>query len=98
MRQFRHGDVLAIEVPEIPEGAERQSHNILAHGEATGHAHRLSEEGELYMKDGNLYFKAATGAHVMHEEHKRIDFPAGNYKVVIQREYVAPALARNVLD
>ena len=40
MKPYRNGDLLIVEVPFCPQGA-LLDHRILAHGEATGHAHRV---------------------------------------------------------
>lgn len=40
---FRHGDVLAERVESLPEKRRRCKHLILAHGEVTGHSHRIKE-------------------------------------------------------
>lgn len=97
MRQYRHGDLLLEEIDRIPNDAAKTSHNILAEGEATGHAHRLIG-GLLVEKDGQLYFRAPEGTHVVHEEHARIDLAPGDYRVVRQREYAPGELPRQVAD
>lgn len=100
MRQYRHGDLLLVQVDAIPTGAKRIKSKTLAEGEATGHHHRLLDKGTLVMNaDGELYLRAPKdGASVVHEEHARIDLPQGNYKVVIQQEYVPQAVPRRVVD
>jgi hypothetical protein len=84
----RQGDVLVLKVKDIPEGAKKKDDLVLAEGEATGHQHKL-DEGELYEKDGTLYFKVAEGkkANLVHEEHNTVTFEPGTYKVIHQREY-----------
>ena len=54
-----------------------QHTNILAHGEATGHANRAQgvSEVEVY-EDGTLAFDASVGVVVTHEEHGGIVLPA----------------------
>lgn len=100
MAQYRHGDLLIVRVDEIPEGAKRVKSKTLAEGEATGHAHTLLGPGILCLTaDGQLYLRAPKGgSSVVHQEHARIDLPAGNYRVIRQREYVARALPRQVVD
>jgi len=84
----RQGDVLVLRVKEVPEGAIKKDNLILAEGEATGHLHELNT-GELYEKDGTLYFKVSedTVASLVHPEHNTVTFEPGIYKVVHQREY-----------
>lgn len=100
MTQYRHGDLLLVQVDEIPQDAKRVRTKTLAEGEATGHHHRLLGPGTLCLTaDGQLYLKAPKGgSSVVHEEHARIDLPAGRYKVVIQREYRPAAPPRQVID
>ncbi|NES87286.1 MAG: hypothetical protein F6K10_41540, partial [Moorea sp. SIO2B7] len=57
--------------------------------EVTGHSHRISNgQAELYEKDGTLYLRVLSDtATLIHEEHKQIEIPQGNWMVRIQREY-----------
>ena len=95
MKQYRHGDLLIVEVPVCPAGVPHPE-RILAHGEATGHAHRI-DDAQLYEYDGTLYFRVARDARLTHEEHATITLPSGSYRVVRQREYV-PSSTRWVED
>ena len=100
---YRQGDVLLVPVHDIPDeakvGARENGRIILAHGEATGHAHAIADpETELLENRGNRYLRVGeTGATVRHEEHGPIALPPGNYRVVIQREYT-PTEDRRVTD
>ena len=99
MKTYRHGDLLLVQVASIPTPAKRQKGHILAHGEATGHAHRLEGSGTLWMTpDGQLHFRAGKGARVVHEEHATICLPPGDYRVVRQREYRPEAPPVQVVD
>lgn len=84
----RQGDLLIVKVDKIPEGALEQKSRVLAEGEATGHMHEL-DLGEVYEKDGTLYFKVAEGGSVIlkHPEHGPLQFDEGIYQVIRQREY-----------
>ena len=84
----RQGDLLIIKVDKIPEGTVKRQSRILAEGEATGHMHEL-DQGEVYEKEGTLYFKVAQGeiSTLNHPEHKAVTFGSGEYKVIKQREY-----------
>jgi len=85
---YRHGDVLIEKVPQLPQTAKPSTEKVLAYGEVTGHAHRMGGDYMMYLGDrGNLYFQTETGAFVTHEEHARLDFAPGTYKVTQQREY-----------
>jgi len=85
---FRHGDVLIEKVAQLPQSVKPSEEKVLAYGEVTGHAHRMAGEYTMYADEqGNLYFQTETGAFVTHEEHARLDFAPGTYKVTQQREY-----------
>jgi DNA integrity scanning protein DisA with diadenylate cyclase activity len=97
---YRHGDVLVAATDVIPADAKLQPHLTLAHGEVTGHRHRVAETdaAELYEWMGQLFLRVvAAQATLVHEEHNAITLPTGNYKVWMQREYT-PAEIRRVYD
>ena len=86
---FQQGDV-TIQPASIPAGARKDAGRVLAHGEVTGHAHRLTEasDGLLVEIDGQLYLSVgAGGATITHEEHKPVELPAGGYRIGRVREY-----------
>lgn len=87
---FRHGDVLIEKVSKIPQGARRLRHRTLAHGELTGHSHRICEKEKvaLWQEAGELFLEiGAKQATVVHQEHAPIELPKGSYRVWRQREY-----------
>jgi hypothetical protein len=97
---FRHGDIIIAAVEEIPTQAKRQVSPILAHGELTGHNHRIEdpETAEILVLGGVTYLRVrALTARVIHEEHKPITLPQGHYRFWYQREY-APQAIRRVYD
>ena len=94
---YRHGDLLILEVGTIPRDAVSREGDILAEGEATGHAHRV-DTGILYEKNGKIYLDVKEAkASLTHEEHGLIALPKGRYEVIRQREY-QPEGIRNVVD
>lgn len=98
--QFRHGDVLLEKVDALPEVREKLPHTILAHGEVTGHSHRIKEsaESDLYQAPDALYLHVrGASASVIHEEHKTILLDPGIYRVWRQREY-SPTEIRIIRD
>lgn len=109
MKRFiaRQGDVLLIQVDEIPSDAtacEIYGDVILAYGEVTGHAHRLAPEkvrpfakGGVWEPSAERFIQALEGAQLLHEEHSTIALPAGKYRVIQQREY-SPSEIRAVAD
>jgi hypothetical protein len=102
-RQFRQGDVMLVAVERLPEGgklvARENGQVVLAHGEATGHAHAIGEAGcALFDVNDLLYLNIETENCVLsHEEHAPIPLPVGVYRVVRQREYT-PLEVRYVAD
>lgn len=97
---YRHGDVLIAAVAALPAGAARRAGLVLAHGEHTGHTHRIRETGaaSLYVYGKELYLLVSgPAATVVHEEHRPIELPAGVYRVWQQREYT-PTAIRPVVD
>ncbi|MEF2279112.1 hypothetical protein V3W47_12450 [Deinococcus sp. YIM 134068] len=98
---YRHGDVfLRATLP--PTGPlQPTGHLVLAHGEVTGHAHRIAEThaAQLYEAGGPNRYLHVTAAHatLTHEEHAPIRLPGGWYRVWRQREYT-PGSVRVVLD
>ena len=96
---WRHGDVMIASVETIPAGSHAKPTSVLAWGEVTGHSHRIEDAktAELYERDGQLFIRViANEARVVHEEHKPIALPRGDYKVWYQREYTPQAIRRVV--
>lgn len=101
---FRQGDVLIVRRSRRPAGAAKpiareRGRLVLAHGEATGHAHAIrSPKASLFEVAGRV-FLAVDGECVTldHEEHSSITIPPGDYEVIRQREY-APDAIRTVAD
>lgn len=87
MQSMRQGDVI-LQTVQTWKG-KKLPHLTLAEGEVTGHSHRISNgEAELYEENGTLYLRVLSDkATLIHEEHKAIDIPQGNWMVRIQREY-----------
>ena len=103
---FRQGDVMIERVDAIPAGAKEVARDkgdvILAYGEVTGHAHRISDPGVCLLSCGEgaeRYLTVAGEAFLTHEEHATIPLGPGTYSVSIQREYDWESEAtRNVAD
>lgn len=103
---FRQGDVLLVEVEDIPEDASpepRHGRIVLAEGEATGHAHAVHErDARTFTYEGERFLLTKSKAQLIHEEHGPIEVPEGAWRIVIQREYEpSPAVGpqwRRVID
>jgi hypothetical protein len=85
---YQQGDVLIKPVDEIPENAAVIEGGVLAEGEATGHAHRaIAVDVQLFVFEGTRYMRVPQKTEIVHEEHKPINLPAGDYTIGIVREY-----------
>ena len=98
---YRQGDVLIARVDSIPQNRNKVADGILAHGEVTGHCHRIEDmqAAELLDCGGDGMFLSVgpDGVSIVHQEHAPIRLDGGNYKVSRQVEYT-PAELRNVAD
>ncbi|MGC9524502.1 MAG: hypothetical protein ACP5D7_03075 [Limnospira sp.] len=103
MKLMRQGDVILQQIDEDidtqNERVREHSDLVLAEGEVTGHAHRITEgEAELYELGNRLYLRVHSDAAMLtHEEHRAIAIPKGDWIVRIQREY-EPGSWRSVAD
>lgn len=103
VKMYRQGDVLIREVKSIPAGGKVRKSGHILEGEVTGHIHRVAESqlaGAEVLECGDGLFLSVTdegGISIIHEEHKPILLPPGNYEIVRQREY-SPEEVRNVAD
>ena len=98
--QYRHGDVLIEQTSALPQVREKLPHTILAHGEVTGHCHRIkeSDQADLYStNEGLILHVRGPSVSVVHEEHATITLTSGYYRVWRQREY-SPQEIRIVRD
>lgn len=86
-KQYRHGDLLIVAEEALPKNAKPSKELVLAYGEVTGHAHRLSKGAQTYSVGGATWFRAVPGTQLTHEEHGPIAFEPGVYRVIRQREY-----------
>ena len=91
---IQQGDVIIESIAVIPndthEGKLKNGSIVLAEGETTGHAHRITEiEGLIFKEgdDGMFYLQNFHDLKVTHEEHKTITIPPGTWKVRKVREY-----------
>ena len=102
-KMYRQGDVLFVERACAPAGVRRVRKNgEILEGEATGHVHRVASEclaaAEVFEVENGLFMTVSEdGVSIVHEDHKPILLPAGNYEVIRQREY-SPEKIRNVID
>lgn len=95
----RQGDLLFVNVNEIPSGSVVKEDGVIAEGEVTGHKHRISDstKATLLMVGLVAYVKALQETEIIHEEHGTVTLPPGDWQVIRQREY-EPAGWRQVAD
>jgi len=103
----RQGDVLLVRVRSAKAGelVDRDTDDsiVLAHGEATGHRHRIaSRAADLYahpdpQRPTERILRARELVRLLHEEHSTIELPKGTYRVIRQRSY-EPSGIRTVAD
>lgn len=94
----RQGDVLVrrVTAPKNQKDLRRKEVKrengrvVLAHGEATGHAHAIHEPRVRMFRDdalGRTLMKVEETAKIVHEEHDTIELDPGWYEVVRQSEF-----------
>jgi hypothetical protein len=102
---WRQGDIYFVKLDEEidPERTTPVKSGIIAKGETTGHAHRVSQSsmaaGALLSLFGRSMFLRSpeAGTTIVHDEHGPIELPAGTYAVIPQQEFDGLSW-RQVLD
>lgn len=107
-RHIRQGDVLVLEILQLPTQAgapcpeELPNRTILAHGEATGHHHSFpGTAAKLFMHDPDRltsYVHVLEPTALTHQEHSPIEFRPGTYEVRRQRQWTLERRVRHVVD
>ena len=97
--QYRQGDVLITEIDGHTEGfspvPRENDRVVLAHGEATGHAHAIaSREATLYERGEERRLLMRRGASLAHEEHREIPLRPRVHDITRQEEYVEGEIQR----
>jgi len=85
---LQQGDV-NIWQSRVPEDAISRKSNVVAEGESTGHKHQIVGTDFKMMEMGNRIFARILSGDcaIVHEEHKRIDLPVGDYEFGPTYEY-----------
>jgi hypothetical protein len=88
-----HGDVLLFGEESLPidfDSMPKVQDHCLAHGEATGHHHKLVS-GDFDLRECPKtkvkYLKVVTPTMLKHQEHSPIEINPGIFRIGIQREY-----------
>lgn len=110
MKVYRQGDVgIILNGDTKIESAIEKGDLVVAHGEVTGHAHRItSGDAKIMIAKAfekakqsvtEMRIQALTPITITHEEHEGIVLPIGNHRTTIQREHDwISKMARKVID
>ncbi len=104
MKQIRQGDVLLVATNQaMPKGLTPKKQVILAEGELTGHAHRLTATAIYEWEvDGQRYVWVEGKGTLSHEEHDPVAAavvdPDVTYRVVPQIEWDLSGQWKKVVD
>jgi hypothetical protein len=92
--QYRHGDVMLEQVPNLPSSATPTQGAILARGELTGHSHRIenAHAAQLFTHNAQTFVQIKQPTAIIHEEHHAIPLEIGIYRYWMQREYHPKAI------
>lgn len=96
---YIQGDVSLQKIEEIPNDAKVKEKGsiVLAYGETTGHKHQIGQATLLVTEASQEFLQVDKPTELVHEEHGKIEVPAGKYLVVRQREYT-PEAPRTITD
>jgi len=88
MNKIGHGDVRLFKETMPIDGLVDEKSNIVQHGEATGHAHRLYGNAQLFTHTPTKtrWLRVLEPTDLLHEEHKALTIPPGEYRIGIVRE------------
>lgn len=95
---IRHGDVILQKTEKVLGKQEKAEETILAEGEVTGHAHRLSGSLLVSEFEGQRFVELEDDGVLSHEEHDPLTIPRGKYQVLLQREVDLAGEVRQVMD
>ena len=96
MKQFRQGDLLLESIKKLPKTVQVKD-GVILRGIATGHAHTV-KDGTVWKTKDTFYVKVLRKARLVHNEHKTIELPKGNYIVIRQKEYLSKDMSKVVVD
>lgn len=82
----QQGDCL-IKETKIPVEAQKILTQVLIESQVTHHAHRVTGKAEVLKQGETLYIRAVDPFDVVHEEHKTLTIPAGEYFIDHVQEY-----------
>lgn len=84
---IRQGDILLKRIDKVEGKPVGTGRRVLAYGEKTGHSHTLDGNVTFFENGNGQVLCSINGkTELIHQEHKNIDVPIGNYLVIRQRE------------
>lgn len=89
LKQLQQGDVNITKISGLPTDCKTINTDIVREGEATGHAHRIIGTDFQLCQQGQLILARIMSGDcaIVHEEHKTIKLPQGNYAFSPTVEY-----------
>lgn len=101
--QARQGDLFFQEITELPKTKLTPKKDaVLAHGEATGHCHKVTDLSKVEMfvdEEGHIFLQPSQDTVIEHNEHGPITLAAGkSYCMTRQREFDPVEEQRRVAD
>lgn len=87
MTYLQQGDVIVQRIDAVPPGAKKTDDAVIAYGESTGHKHQLAGRAVKMLLDTAIFVRVLKEAKMLHEEHKALILPPGDYKMDFVREY-----------
>jgi hypothetical protein len=102
MKLYQQGDVVFQQVEAFDDkNLKPTKSKTIQEGEVTGHSHVLESENATIYEDSNYnkFVRIMADAVLLHEEHKPINLPPGDYVIGIVREVDhLNNLTRKVID
>lgn len=98
---YQQGDVILFKIEELPPAKELvlRKDKIIAEGEATGHHHQVFGNANVFNAPGKqMFLEVINQSCLRHEQHKKIELPAGLYRIegIREKDHFSEAIRRVV--
>jgi hypothetical protein len=95
MEAYRQGEIVFVKRTKDVEVDDSRfiakGDKVIREGEQTGHLHEIVGDATLFTarwgRETDMKMTAVDDVVIQHPEHKDLKLPAGEYDIVIQREY-----------